>query len=246
MQGPIEEVRFIELLSDGVRRTSHLMAMLTNYHGGPTATEYILTADLAREFAEAGYDVGVEVKNRTLLNALTQRKSAPVKSGFGSIRTDVAVVSSGLIPQAMVEVKIGVGKSLRPLRADLKKIAKTMLRMKARTAANVRAAAVFQVHVPGKKYDTGTNYLQKKMRAIETSLETQLVHFAKDWPDFSFRLKSLQEAQAGFVGTSVEIEDENTSVLGQKGHATRYYAILLDSVRMPPPGEGIDALRHGE
>jgi hypothetical protein len=246
MQGPIAEARFIELLSKGVGRTFDLMAMLTDYHGGPTATEYILTADIARAFAEEGYEVGVEVKNRTLVNGSTQRRSAPPRSELGSIRTDVAVVSSDVVPQAMVEVKIGVGKSLRPLRADLCKIVGTILRMRAKIAANVRAASVFQIHIQGKKYDTDTSYLQNKMKAIEDSLRAQLVAFGKDWPDFTFRLEPLQGAQVGFTGTSVEIEDENTSVLGKRGHATRYYAIVINSIRQPPPGDGLDALRHGE
>lgn len=108
MQGPIDEARFIELLSKGVGRTADFMAMLTNYHGGPTETEYILTADIARAFAEEDYEVGVEVKNRSLLNGATQRRSAPSRSELGSIRTDVAVVSSGIVPQAMIEVSTSV------------------------------------------------------------------------------------------------------------------------------------------
>jgi hypothetical protein len=81
--------------------------------------------------------VHVEYLNRRLLNALTKRKSCSVRDEFGGQRTDVVVTHARVIPIAMVEVKIGVGGSLGPIRDDLEKIAKTLQCMKAKFAANI-------------------------------------------------------------------------------------------------------------
>jgi hypothetical protein len=67
----IDENAFLEALTRCVARTTNLIAKATDSHGGPVMTEYLLTADIAREFIEPGYPVTVECPNRTFVNAMT-------------------------------------------------------------------------------------------------------------------------------------------------------------------------------
>jgi hypothetical protein len=147
------------------------------------------------------------------------------------MRTDVAVVESGIVPKAIIEVKIGVGGTLTPIKDDLTKIANTMECMKTEVAAKVRAASVFQVHVPGRANDRTIDRLMEKVDKIEAKLRVALENFAKDWPDFTFRLVPLQNQRVGFVSTEILEEEDGTQSLGQNSHATRYYAILISSNR---------------
>lgn len=225
---------FIDILKEGVQRTSNFMALLTDFHGGPTKTEYILTSDIARAFLDKNQEVRVEYLNRGLVNVMTKRKSCSTRAQFGAQRTDVVVVHSGIVPKAMVEVKIGVGGSLGTIQKDLEKIAKTLQCMKAKIAANVRAASVFQIHIPGRSDDTKTHRLTAKMQKTEDKLAKKLALFGTDWPDFHFKLISLQGQNTGFVPTEVCEEEDGSLCLGQNGHATRYYAILITSLRQPP------------
>ncbi len=231
MQGQIDQAQFIEILKDGIDRTVSYMAQLTEYHGGPIETEYVLTADIARAFLDRGFEVRVECLNRQLVNGFSMRKGWKPRSEIGSKRTDVAVINAGLDPQAMVEVKIGVGAKLRPIKEDLVKIANTLECMAAGRASRVRAASVFQVHTPGTMRDLNTDRLKITMLKKETSLRAELQAFASNWPDLTFQLISLQNHDAGFYTTEIVHEDEVTQSLGRNGHATRYYAVLLKSVR---------------
>tara|TARA_R110002110_G_C13444385_1_gene716464 strand:- start:2157 stop:2897 length:741 start_codon:yes stop_codon:yes gene_type:complete len=231
MQGPIQESDFLEILRVGVRRTVKFMGLLNEFHGGPAKTEYILTTDIARAFLARHFEVRVEYLNRHFLNAMTRRRDWQPRQEFGKMRTDVAVVEAGIIPRAIVEVKIGVGGTLTLIKEDLTKIASTMECMKTQVAANVRAASVFQVHVRGRANDLTIHRLMVKVNRIEAKLEAALKNFAMDWPDFTFRLVSLQDQRTGFVATEILQEDDGTQSMGQNGHATRYYAILISSNR---------------
>lgn len=242
----IDDTKFIDILKDGINRTSYHMNLLTNFHGGPTETEYILTVAIARAFLEKKYEAHVEFPNRRLVNNMTKRRDIVSCTPFRSKRTDVAVTNSGLIPMAMVEVKIRVGGTLTPVKEDLVKIARTLLCMKAKIAANVRSASVFQVHVPGTAKDIKTDKLQKKMSNIEVKLECDLILFAKDWPDFNFKLVSLQGTNGGFVPTEVYYDEDGLPCLGEDGHVTRYYAILITSVRQSTASTLFEELKKGD
>jgi hypothetical protein len=93
-------------------------------------TEYLLTADIAREFTERDYPVTVECHNRMFVNAITGLKAAQPRKLLRSKRTDVAVIDAGLIPLALIEVKIRVKKH-RAIKGDLDKITNTMSLLKA-------------------------------------------------------------------------------------------------------------------
>ncbi|MDW9689372.1 hypothetical protein GOB50_30925 [Sinorhizobium meliloti] len=239
MKHQIPEAEFIDILKAGIDRTVSYMAKLTEYHGGPTETEYILTADIARTFLEKNFEVRVECLNRQLVNALSTRKGWMPREPLGSRRTDVAVLRDRLVPQAMVEVKIGVGSKLSPLRRDLAKMANTLECIDASFAARVRAASVFQIYVPGRVTDLTVDRLKRSITQKETQLRAQLEAFAKDWPDLAFQLVALQKPNDGFCTTEIIQEDETTQSLGRNGHATRYYAVLLKSVRREEEGSSL-------
>ncbi len=139
----ISEAKFLEILWDGVKRTTDFMAELTEYHGGPIKTEYILTADIARAFLSKGHEVRVEKINRRLVNGLTKRKGWKPKKKFGAQRSDVAVTNSDLIPLALVEVKIGVGKSISKIRKDLEKMANVIESLQPKFASPVTSGVRF-------------------------------------------------------------------------------------------------------
>ncbi len=231
MQGPIQESDFLDILRDGIRRTVKFMGLLTEFHGAPTKTEYILTTDIARAFLAKHFEVRVEYLNRQFHDAMTRRRNWQSRQEFGKMRTDVAVVEAGIVPRAIVEVKIGVGGTLTPIKEDLTKIASTMECLKTQVAADVRAASVFQVHVRGRANDLTIDRLMVKVNKIEAKLGVALKNFAKDWSDFTFRLVSLQDQKGGFVATEILQEDDGTQSMGQNSHATRYYAILISSSR---------------
>ena len=150
MISEIPEEQFLDALRRGVERTTNLIARVTDYHGGAVQTEYMITADLAREFMERDFEVWVECLNRVLVNGMTALKEARPRRTLRSKRTDVAIVQNGIIPLAMIEVKIGA-KGLNRLKVDLDKISATIGMMKAKFAAKVIGAAVFQIHIPGSR-----------------------------------------------------------------------------------------------
>lgn len=223
----ISESDFLEVLQDGTKRTTDFMAHLTEYHGGPLKTEYILTADIARAFLVKGHEVRVEKINRHLVNGLTKRKGWKPRRKFGAQRSDVAVTNTDLVPLALVEVKIGVGKSISKIRKDLEKMANVIESLNPIYAARVRAASVFQVHVPGGAKDITVRRLKNKVEKIEKAISKELREFQRDWPDFSFSLEPLMGADEGFVPTAIETEDDGSKVLGENGHATRFYAVIV-------------------
>lgn len=223
----ISESEFIEILQDGTRRTTDFMAHLTEYHGGPIKTEYILTADIARAFLAKGHEVRVEKINRHLVNVLTKRKGWKPRRKLGAQRSDVAVTNADLLPLALVEVKIGVGKSISKIRKDLEKMANVIESLQPKYATRVRAASVFQVHVAGGAKDITVERLKQKVDKIEKAISKELKEFQRDWPDFTFSLNPLMSAHEGFVPTAIEIEDDGSKALGENGHATRYYAVIV-------------------
>jgi len=226
----------LEYLRLAVKRTSDFMDNLTDYHGGEQTTEYMLTADIAREFLVQSLPVEVEYLNRKLLNASALRKNVDIPKKLRSARTDVALVKDGWSPLAMIEVKIRV-KKLRAVKGDLEKIALTMGLMKARVADKVIGAVVFQTHVTHWNHKP-TNRIENLKQAtvkLESDLENELNEFARDYTGESFSFHSLQKSDVGIVEG-----DEDDS-----GHATRYHAILIRSRRpVPPRAHGFEGIRQ--
>lgn len=228
MPAPIEETEFLDCLARAVERTKDFIARLTDYQGGEVRTEYLITADVAREFVERGFEVKVECLNRNLVNALTRLPGSTPKKSLGAKRTDVAVLSSGLVPLAIIEVKIGV-KALGRVKADLKKIADTIRMMKRTVSKDVIGAMVFQIHVsPSRSRYHAADFL-KAAKRIECGVEKELALYAAIHKDFAFAMHPLQPSDEGAVGREIEVVGDEKA-WGADGHATRYHAILLRQV----------------
>lgn len=218
----------IETLKAGVKRTEELVAVVTDYHGGPVTTEYLLTSDIAREFILQDYEVSVEYLNRYATNLLTASDWDKSRKFLGSKRTDIALTDSELIPLALIELKIGV-KTLNKVRKDLHKISDTISLLKPKFAKRVIGAVVFQVHVAGSKKLTHFGDFKSAVEKIEKSLRDSLIQFSKGQPGFSYDMVPLQGKNQGIVPRDIEPEDDGkTLVLGEHGHATRYYAMIIE------------------
>jgi hypothetical protein len=228
----ISETAFLEALRTGVRRTTNLIARVTDYHGGAVRIEYMLTADLAREFVERDYKVAVEYLYRNLVNAMVALEGARPHKALRAKRTDIALLHV-TIPLAMIEVKISV-RRLSRVKGDLNKITAVMAMMQAKYAAKVIGAVVFQVHVPGSRSLCYPDQFKAAVEKIEQKLETEVAVYSGDRSDFSFKMYPLQGPNEGFVGREVE-PDGDGFAWGQDGHGTRYHVILIRSTRPVPP-----------
>jgi len=237
----IDENLFVECLRAGVERTKGLLARLTDYHGGPVQTEYLLTADLAREFIERNYEVAVECLNRSLVNRLTATNAKEARKLLKSKRTDIALINTHLVPIGIIELKIGV-VSLRKIEDDLNKIRTTISLLNPQFAHHTIGAVVFQVHVgcscqsprrrrrrrhvPCKTYYA--HEFKHAISKVEKRIEDALKIYASSNMDFSFRMLPLQEATDGIVGRALEPDGDSDSLAwGKCGHATRYHAIII-------------------
>jgi hypothetical protein len=187
----LTEQQLLDALRAGVKRSSHLIALITDFHGGPVTTEYILTADIARELIDRDYEVAVEFANRKLANGLTARKGVNARKSLGSRRTDIVILRDSLIPAALIEVKIGV-RSLGKLKGDLAKLAGTIDLLKSSYAAHIVAAIVYQVHVAGTDKMEWRDQLLLAIRKIETRMESELEKHRVTAPGYSFTIHHLQ------------------------------------------------------
>jgi hypothetical protein len=240
MNFPIPDYKLLSLLKLGVKRTTDLIANVTDFHGGPLRIEYMLTADLAREFMEQDVPVTVECLYRDLLNTLTQQNKRERKKDktytrrkkkLGTTRTDL-VLGNELTPFAIVEVKIGTRK-LNGVATDLSKIANIIRLMNARYAAKVVGAGVFQVHLAAKPSCSTKAQFKAAARKLRRQMVSQLKDLGKSNPDFRYRLYALQSPEAGIF--EQEIEKENgEKILGRDGHVTQYFAVLVRSTRAVP------------
>jgi hypothetical protein len=238
---PISETDFIDALKCGVQRTRDLIGRLTDYHGGAVKTEYLITADIAREFVERGYEVSVECLNRHMVNAMTELEGAARKN-LHSKRTDVAIMKDGIIPLAIIEVKIRANKFAR-IQQDLDKITSTMRMMQANFASKVIGASVFEMHIAGSRKRYSVEQFKAAALNIESAFEKQMQGYALKKPDFAFTMELLQSPDSGVVGREIESVGGELA-WGQDGHATRYHVILIRSTRpVPAPPKTIAELR---
>lgn len=229
MKRNISEAAFVEALTSGVDRTRNLLARLTDYHGGAVKTEYLLTADVAREFIERDFEVKVECKNRQLIGAHIAAAGIDARKILRGKRTDVAIVES-LYPLAIIELKIRV-TSLRHIVADMNKITATMACLKPEHARNVIGASVIEVHASDPRHYTEAQYLNAAQR-IKKRIADQLKTYALTKPDYEFKWVALQVDTGGITPREIEF-DEDGGTWGQDGHATRYHAILVRSLATP-------------
>ncbi|MBZ0286324.1 MAG: hypothetical protein K8I30_01820 [Anaerolineae bacterium] len=233
MPNEITDQVLVALLRQGALRSSDLIAQITDYHGGPVTTEYMITSDIARELIERNYEVEVEYQNRKMINGITMRRSGPPVKKFGSQRTDVAVLKDKIIPLAIIEVKIGV-KTLNAIKGDLLKITDTIRSLKPQYASRVRGASIFQVHIAGSTKRYKKEHFKAAIERVEKSLRDKLKAYGGRDADFRFRFRAFQTADEGIVPRELE-PDGDSFAWGQHGHATRFYAVLIRSKQSVPP-----------
>lgn len=217
------EAVLLDALKKGVARAANLIALVTEYHGGPITTEYLLTSDIAREFIERDWETKVECLSRTLVNGLTAEKAGPRRRRLGKTRTDIVLLNTPLIPLAVVEVKVGV-RTFSKIERDLRKIIDLIERMKPEIAANLIGAIVFEVHLEGASRLASKMGLKQAARTLEDGLKARTVAYATTKPGFLFAITPLQRSGQGIVEA-----DEDWD-----GHASRFHAIILRDKRIPP------------
>jgi hypothetical protein len=222
----LDEKTLIERIEAGIARTQGLIAVLTDYEGGPVSTEYLLTADIAREFVEAGYETGVEVMNRSVCNALVSPAPALARQQCGTTRTDVVVWNS-LMPLALVELKIRI-RTLGGLISDLEKIVATLNWLHPHVRQDVFGASVFQVHLKGRRGRETRQEFEHDLQAVERALRSDLRCHEKTIAGFDFELIALRPNPGdGIVPRRLEPEEGGNMAWGPHGYAIQYYLVLI-------------------
>lgn len=218
-------------LRNGVQRSSDVIARITDYHGGPITTEYLLTSDIARQLIEQNYEIEVEYLYRNIVNGMTSKKNINARRNFGLKRTDIAVLRNDYAPLAIIlaiiEVKIGV-KTLRGIAKDLVKITYAIDALKPLYASGVWGASVFQVHISGSDARHTEQQFRDAIAATEKRLKANLADHERAHSGYRFSFHSLQSANEGYMATETEL-DGDVWALGQHGQATRFYAVLIKS-----------------
>lgn len=219
----------LDVLRAGVRETQNFMAELTDYHGGPVTTEYLLVSDLTREFLKRRQDVGVEGLNRRFCNALTSNDPSSAAKALKCKRTDI-FVGGELAPKAIIEVKIRISRYAGIAR-DLQKIPDTISHMNPNFQRMILGASVFQMHIKPTSYRCKKKHFVPLVEAFEKKLRGDLAQYEDDFTDYSLELKSLMAtATDGIVDQELDEDIDGTQTVGRKGHATRYYAIIMKHI----------------
>lgn len=230
-----------DLLKAGVARTKALMDKITEYHGGPVETEYLLTGDLLRALTEADYSVKVEYLNRYVMNGLTALPTTTpdlkaARKKLRSKRTDI-VITDMFTPLAMIEIKIGVS-SLRKLKIDLDKITSTIALLKEPYSIRIVGAVLFQLHVGARKDRYKAEDYLAPAKTREARIKKELEGYELLKPGFSFEWRALQGDDDGVQARALEPDGDGLA-WSTAGHATRYHAILIrkqpSGIPLPPP-----------
>lgn len=240
----VNESELVDGLRSGVRRTRDFMDMLTEYHGGPAETEYLLTSDIAREFLQKGHEVRVEALNRHFCSTLASKQAKAARSALGSKRTDVAI-GHDIMPDALVEVKIRID-NIGGLRKDLEKLTDTIRFMAPHRHRKILAASVFQMHIRATKKRWKREHFLTALNAFEEKFRAQLGEFGQLKKDFCFSFEDLQNKyDEGVVDFSHSEEPNGSKVIDANGHVTRYYAVLIKHIdhAKPPLPTGFGDLR---
>ncbi len=95
-----------ELIRDGIAATDAYLHQLTDYHGGPLQTEYVLTTNIASALLARQKLVATEFLANTEKNHVYYRDKQ-VSFTLGSCRFDVASFDSAGVLELVVEIKVG-------------------------------------------------------------------------------------------------------------------------------------------
>lgn len=218
-----QEVQF-DLVRKGVAATDAYLHQLTDYHGGPLKTEYVLTTDIARALLAGQKMVATEFLANTVKDHVYYRDKQ-ASFTLGSRRFDVAAFDPAGLPELVVEIKVGVG-SLKKLEGDLRKIIDFLESARPGFANRCLALIVFQVHRGSKKHCQLTR-ISKEVTELENALKQQLATFANGWSGYEFAMMPFQGPNDRISDDEVELEEDGSKVLGRASHATRYHAIAI-------------------
>ena len=204
-------------------------AMAANdYRPDRSTIEYLLTAAMMREALKQCEHVRVEALCRKVVNVMTSSGCPAVRRSFGKKRFDV-LIGKFLLPQAAIEVKIGV-RSARKLLDDADKVLTTIAQLD-RVRVPVFGALVFEIDVLGSgtiaREEDFTAVFKKLYNDIQTGLKS---HIAANWPrvvvDFHLLAEAIEPAE--IVKGVIEADGAATficaailanSLAGQSAHA---------------------------
>lgn len=220
---PYQQVQF-DLVLKGVSATDAYLHQLTDYHGGPLKTEYVLTTDIARALLAGQKMVATEFLANTVKDHIYYRNKQ-ASFTLGSRRFDVACLDLAGLPELVVEIKVGVG-SLKKLEGDLRKIIDFLKSARAGFANRCLGLIVFQVHRGTRNHGQLTR-IGKEMTKLENALKQQLATFAIGWSGYEFAMMPFQGPNDRIYDDEVELEEGGSKTLGRTSHATRYHAIAL-------------------
>lgn len=213
-----------DLVREGVAATDAYLHQLTDYHGGPLKTEYVLTTDIARALLAGQEMVATEFVANTVKDHIYYRDKQ-ASFTLTSRRFDVVALNSAGLPELMVEIKVGVG-TLKKLEEDLRKIIDFLKSARAGFANRCLALIVFQVHRGTKKHGQLT-HISKEVTKLENALKRQLATFANGWSGYEFAMMPFQGPNDRIYDDEVELEEDGSKILGRTSHATRYHAIAI-------------------
>lgn len=213
-----------DLVRQGVATTDAYLHELTDYHGGPLKTEYVLTTDIARALLAGQQKVGTEFLANKVKDHLYYR-AKQASFTLGSRRFDVVALDPVGLPQLAVEIKIGVD-SLKKLEGDLRKIIDFLESARAGFATRFLGLVVFQVHRGTRKHGELAR-ISKGVARLEKGLKQQLATFAKGWSAYELAMMSFQGPNERIYDDEVEVEEDGLKTLGRTCHATRYHAIVI-------------------
>jgi hypothetical protein len=219
--------RIIDAVGGGVAALKHLMARLTEYHGGPTATEHLLTGNIARVLVEQQIDgVTVECPYRRLVTYWTAAGPVP---DFGGKRADIAVVNMGKPPTALIETKIRVTR-FGHIANDVLRIVRLLSAIRPSLRGRTIGLVVFQISVRGRLNWYTADRVLRKALDIEARMQNELNSFRAQHGDFEFTWLPLQGADEGAVGREVEGDlGDPDAAWGERGHATRYHVLIVQA-----------------
>jgi hypothetical protein len=224
MQLTTVEEGWLTDVGSGIAAALSFIGELTDYHGEPVSTEYILTVHIAKALlARASPQVAVEyLVNRIEGHVLIHDKPQPFT--LGSQRFDVAILDS-VAPVFIVEVKIGVSR-IRKLADDLHKIMAYLDYLKPAYATGVLGSCVFQTHVEA----LGPRHLDQTTRRIhkmEKEVKEGLAAFAAANPRFESDWRPFQGPNDRIFDDERTQDIDGTPMHGRLGYAARYHAVLV-------------------
>ena len=221
-----EHPKVFEAVREGIARSKGLIEKLTNYHGGPVETEYILTTDIAHALVDRFDGVSVECKYRNLVNLHTG--ILPLAK-FKSHRADLAVANGIDPPTAVIEIKIRV-RRFNDIYHDVCRLSRLLRAINARYREYTLGLVIFQISVRGRLNWYKPERILTAVREVEGRIEEDVRKYSAQQPDLEIEWMPLQGPDEGVIGRELEGgPDDPEASWGRTGHGTRYHLLKVCS-----------------